>query len=292
MAFNLSGWVRRTAFFQAALLVACLVCGLARAGDSSAPSNGDVIRSALLPDGDWWYEHTDADSGRTFDASRRKPLPQDSGPLCALLRAEWPDAGDIDIADHPALSAKIAHPANHFEFRTDAGAVLHCGIAVYCDDWTFIFSVIAERPDAADDDAIKAEIEAALLDLDFLVFDEPPFQGTVKVYMTAPDSSLAPGMDVMTALIRLKRLADPEKGLEHAFDRLAYRYDGVGDSGEESGMHLFSFGTDSPEKFTAESHFGVDASGTVYRMDIFDEGKYKPVARPAESHISLRHASR
>ncbi len=49
-------------------------------------------------------------------------------------------------------------------------------------------------------------------------------------------------------------------------------------------LSCFSFGADSPEKFTAERHFGVDKKGVVYKMDVPGGGEYKPI--PGQSICS------
>lgn len=242
----------------------------------------DFVQGAVLPDGQWWQERIDPRSGLVFSVRRMLPLPFEEKALHKLLLAEYPDARDLSIENHPALSAKTTYPSRRFEYLAgeNEDTTYHQGAVVYCDDWTFQFTIAAHadslHPES--DPAIsEADLEAMLLNLDFLSFDAPPRLDAAKVYAD-PERLEHEGNAVMNALLRIKQEANPEAGLEAERGSLAYRYDGVAMiSAHGLAIHQFAFGTDLPEKFTAERHFGVARDGTVYEMDIPAGGLYEEI---------------
>ncbi len=69
-------------------------------------------------------------------------------------------------------------------------------------------------------------------------------------------------------------LADEMRAIADAGRTSALRYDGKGTAAGRP-CHLFSFGEDNPEKFTALGHYAVDAKGDIYKMDVIGGGEYK-----------------
>ncbi|MDR1518800.1 MAG: hypothetical protein LBU23_01465, partial [Planctomycetota bacterium] len=223
------------------------------------------------------------------ESRRLHPIAPETPALEKLIQMEWPEARELKIADFAEISEKTSFPAFMAEFLTgqNEDTQKHLGAAVYCDAWTFWFdlraaadSQFAETESAEEGaDRLREEMRKLLLTLDSAAdgngFD--PGNGvSVLEDLAGPEDGAENA--VMSALIRIKREVNPEADSELPANRTAYRYDGFASiSLHGLYVHRFSYGADSPEKFTAERHFGVDRQGTVYEMDIPAGGEYRVV---------------
>lgn len=243
------------------------------------------LDAARLQDGEWWtlrqLPH------EFFLLESRRLAARESGEELAkrLIAREWPAAREIATAAFPELSRKLSLPVLKAEFL-DGGnedARQFVAVLVADDAWRFWFvlsaPVDAAPPSVGEDAPVDALERNALLRRDmaamFLALESggPEVADSgAAVYETGdrPDG----GMDEMTALIRIKKIADPEHGRWLGEGKHAYRYDGVGDAAGKPAL-LFSFGEDTPEKFTAMRHFAVDFAGDVYEMDVPAGGEYR-----------------
>ncbi len=248
----------------------------------------------IFPDGTWWQRRLGGKNSVAIEARRLKPVDFGEKSLRRLIRSMWPGTSDIRIMACSPLAEKTSYPAleAHFLSGGNEDTNIHVATAVFTDDWTFIADVsyYASMVDSMGGDLnftpdlVINEIEGFLYDAK--AYPGPvPFERTVQVYQTENLlAAIEDSAEPMNALICIKRLANPEGGLEDKLDRLAYRYDGI-ESLSLHGLviHTYSFGTDLPEKFTAEKHLGATRDGTVYRLNIFTGGKYEPLPGQAAS---------
>lgn len=246
----------------------------------------------VFPDGTWWQQRLGEDKNLAIEARRLKPVDFGEKGMRRLIRSMWSGTKQIRVMACPPLADKTSYPALEAHFLTGGNedTRIHVATAVFTDDWTFITdvsyhaSMVDQRSNAPDftPDIIINEIEDFLFEAE--AYSGPvPFGQTVKVYET--ENLLAAIEDdatPMNALINIKRIANPEGGLEDKLGRLVYRYDGLEMlSLHGLALHTYSFCTDLPEKFTAEKHYGAGKDGTVYVMNIFSGGKYEPIAGQA-----------
>lgn len=244
----------------------------------------EPLDAAVLPNGEWWLYQGAPDRSLLIESRRLPPLEYAGETLHRLVHAEWPLARDIEVAPFPALTEKTSYPAFKAEFLIGENEDTRQFVAalVFADEWSFWFVLNASAdtelsPDDGADEAVferggrlKKDMEAALLGVKpaecvFLPGFVPDF------YLTGPDSTLP--ISVMDALIRIKKIVGPEKSQWLEPGWVAYRYDGPGTVAGNPAL-CFSFGADTPEKFTAERHFAVDAEGSVFEMDIPGGGEY------------------
>lgn len=239
------------------------------------------LDGVLLPDGTWWREERLTEGDAILSMRSLYPETDGVAGVRGLILAEWPDARDLHVGLFPALAEKTGCPAFRADFRTGGGAagLRHVGAVLYRDGGAFWFDArepAGTRSGAGGPSGEGDGLEGLLLRLENAP-DEIEFPGTVaKVYMSGDVSVPEAAGAVMTALIRIKREAAPVKDSSPGAVA-AFRYDGRDDSNGEGGMHLFSYGGDSPVKFTAERHFGVDGRGSVYEMDIHSGGEYRRI---------------
>lgn len=286
------------------LLFAVLVC-YANAEDNTVGGGLNLFPASLpddamyedgiaLPDGTWWMEAYLPESGFVLEAKRRGPIPFDAKAVLRHIATAWSEAEDMRAAEFPELAEKLSYPVIKASFLTGANedTRLHTGAFVFTDEWTFWFDVAAsvdtpfEDMDASEEplERLEREMTAFLMTVDCIRGDGRYFPETVApVYL--PGGGALPALDIslVDALVRIKRMAIPEP--EYGMVGVAYRYDGIADV-PASGRPclLFSFGADSPEKFTAERHFAVDNRGIVYEMDILSGGDYEPIVDSAPKY--------
>lgn len=250
-------------------------------------STAEPLDAAILPNGEWWLYQGLPDRTLLIESRRLPPLEYDGETLRRLIRGEWPLARDIGVEPFPALSEKTSYPAFRADFLDGENEDTRQLVAalVFTDEWTFWFVLNASADaelspgDGTDEAAfiqgerLKKDMETALLDVKSV---EPADCGFLPgfapdFYLADSDSALP--TSAMDALIRIKKIVGPEHSPWIGTGDLAYRYDGPGTVGGKPVL-LFSFGADTPEKFTAERHFAVDAEGAVYEMDILAGGEY------------------
>jgi hypothetical protein len=259
---------------------------------ASLPKDSMHVDGIALPDGTWWTKVNIPDPGFILEAKRDMPIPYNTKAVERHVEIMWSDAEGIAVTEFPELAKKLTYPVFKASFLTgrNEDTRRHVGAFVFTDNWTFWFDVSAsadadftdkEETDT-DGGRLVRKMETLLMTVDFLPKGEQivPDIGIPVIIM---GKFIIPGMDlsVLDAVLRVAKMAYPE--VNHDPGMLAYRYDG---EGEVNGVkaRLFSFGSDSREKFTAERHFAVDNRGIVYEMKVIDGHDYVPVVDSAPKY--------
>lgn len=241
--------------------------------------------AVAFPDGTFWIERIDAENGISFESRRLLPVAFSHETAKRLIFAEWPEAHGIVVADFHALAKKLTYPAVKIEFLDgrNEDTWRYAGALVFCDDWTFLFVAGAHADSGAGSgeasgDALGKHLDRLVASLDFAPDgSEWPESGTRVIFPEREPEEWASN-ETMTALIRIKRELNPGREEGRGAGKTAFRYDG----GKMLSLHglavqRFAFGTDNPEKFTAERHLAADRRGVVYEADIPGGGAYEPV---------------
>lgn len=249
--------------------------------------DGDLLDYAMLPNGEWWLRRGSEDRCLLFESRRLAPCDYGEEALRHRIGVQWPQAREIDVAPFPALVEKTGYPVLRADFLDGENEDTREFVAalVFTEEWSF-FLVVNASADAvppveggADGSveshgrSMKEVMENVLLSAEFA---DPagdgflPASGPV-IHCVGDEAGLP--ISVMDALIRIKKIVGPEESPWIGSGGIAYRYDGPGQVGDTPAL-LFSFGGDTPEKFTAERHFAVDASGAVFEMDVVNGGEY------------------
>ncbi|MDR1535955.1 MAG: hypothetical protein LBU64_12825, partial [Planctomycetota bacterium] len=248
----------------------------------------DTLDVAVLPNGEWWLRRADEDRTLFIESRRLPALDHEKEAAERLVRTEWPAAREIAVAPFPALAEKTTYPAFKAEFLAGENEDARQFVAalVLADEWSFWFVLEASAdgrlgPPGADADTdalagnerLRRDMEKLLLDVEAADPTDGDFLPSfgLPVYLAGADSPLR--ISVMDALVRIKKVAGPEDSPWFGDGGIAYRYDGPGTAAGQPAL-LFSFGTDTREKFTAERHYAVDEAGRVYEMDILAGGEY------------------
>lgn len=241
--------------------------------------DADTLDVIVLPSGEWWWRQAFEDRSMLIESRRLPARDYNAGSLERLIRAEWPSAREIAVAPFAELAEKTSYPAFRAEFLNgeNEDTRQHVAALIFADEWSFFYSLKAsvdawpingdkEPADAGDANTLlKKEMDRILLNVAFVKPEQGeflPYFG-VPVYMAGAESPLS--IDVMDALIRVWKLADPELFPGEEPMRPAYRYNGPVRIDGKDALSL-SFGSDSWEDFKPTQHFAVDEAGTVYEM--------------------------
>lgn len=241
------------------------------------PLQADLLDMAVLPNGEWWLWQGLPDRSVLIESRRLPAVTDGRAAVDHHIRHEWPLARDIAVEPFPELARATSYPALKASFMEGEGANARQFTAalVMADEWSFWFVLKANAEASSDGENARrrGEMERRLLGIETVdpgQSDFPPAYD-VPLYPSGDDSGFC--MSVMDGLVRIKKLAGPESSPWLGSGRVAYRYDGPGTVLGKTAM-LFSFGADTPEKFTAERHFAVGEDGAVYEMDILAGGEY------------------
>lgn len=248
------------------------------------PADLELLDGIALPDGSWWARQQADDDSITIESRRFAAAENGEAAVRRLVLLEWPAARDLKIEEFPALSEKTTYPCLKARFLTgeNQGARLYVGALVQTDDWLFWFVLDASKEtklgepddDKAFPDNLAAGMEKMLLTLEATGDDNAVPAPRVPIYMLEESPRLSEkDIGVLDALIRIKKVVNPEENPWRQEERFAYRYDGLRDFADGPRL-MFAFGGDSPEKFTAEHHFAVDGGGKVYEMEIITGSDY------------------
>ena len=247
----------------------------------------EPLDSCVLPNGEWWLWQGTRDRTLLIESRRLPVLDYGEESVRGLIRVGWPSAREIAVEPFAALAEKTTYSALKAEFLTGENEDTRLFVAalVFTDGWSFWFVLSAACDAEVSPEEVglpstlqlgadlKLDMETLLLGVETADSLEsrlmPDFESIA--YTGGADSPLRIG--VMDALIRIKKIIGPEQSRWVPASGLAYRYDGAGTVRDTPAL-LFSFGTDSPEKFTAERHFAVDEAGSVYEMDAPAGGEY------------------
>jgi hypothetical protein len=234
-------------------------------------AEADPLDACVLPNGEWWLWQGTPDRDILIESRRLHGLEYEADLVRDRILIDHPSAREITITPFTAQAEATSYPAMKAEFLEGENEDARQFVAalVFTDEWSFWFvlqaSADAEIPPLPGT-AAKQAMEEMLLGVMALEPSESDFlPGPIPaVYLAGADSPLRLG--VMDALIRIKKTVGPENSRWVAPSGFAYRYNGPGLVGDTPAL-FFSFGDDSPEKFTAERHFAVGTTGAVYEMD-------------------------
>lgn len=278
--------------FRNAILAALFVCAAffthvavqsAEEKPASAGQPGDLavtltdlpkgmvfLNGAALPDGTWWQEWYDPDSGLAYECRRLNDIRPTDDAVRRFLRMEWPEAHGVRVNRFPEAAGKITYPVSQVWFLTgrNEDTRLHLGAMVFCDDWSFWLDTSLPADDAAvDDDNMPVDLRRILLSME-LVSGGNEALPSGSIVLTGPDVDTPPSTsnEIMTSLIRLLDETRPHNGAAPEF-----HYEGIRMiSLHGLAVHAF-VGIDGD----GEHYYGVDKRGLVYRMG--DDGSYDTI---------------